>query len=57
MSVSVSVKVCVSVTDRIWLWAGPSAVLLSRQIKEEEVEDNLLGNSEQEAGEASSLSC
>lgn len=49
--------VCVAQADRIWLWAGPSAVLLSRRIKEKDVYYNFLGNSAQEAGEASLLSC
>lgn len=48
---------CYTVADRIWLWAGPSAVLVSRQIKEKDVYYNFLGNSAQEAGEASLLSC
>lgn len=35
--------VCCIVADRIWWWVGPSVALLSRQIKEEDVYDNSVG--------------
>lgn len=36
-------RACCIVADRIWWWVGPSAVLLSRHIKEENIYDNLVG--------------